>query len=84
MKVHHQIKIKHTPEYALALKSQRENMGLTQLEVAKKLHLSPMGLSHFECGTRPPNVAQLEKWANTLGLELNVTFTLLTTNKQEK
>ena len=72
MKVIHQEKRKDTPEYAHALMIRRQRLGLTQKEIAKKIRISPMGLSHFETGTRYPNLHWLETWANALGAEVEI------------
>ena len=72
MQVIHAEKRKDTPEYAHALMVRRQRLGFTQKELAKKMHISPMGLSHFETGTRYPNLKWLEIWANVLGAEIKL------------
>lgn len=37
----------------------REELGLTQAEVAKLAHLSPMTISHYESGRRRPSIRNL-------------------------
>ena len=48
----------------------RKALGLNQSELAKKLGLSTMGLSHLETGNRELKLTMLEKWAEVLGLEV--------------
>ena len=72
MKVIHQERRKDTPEFAHALMIRRQRLGITQKELAKKMKISPMGLSHFETGVRAPNLRWLELWANCLGAEVKL------------
>ncbi len=75
MKIEHDVKLGRTaPEYAQILKSAREQQGLAQKDVANKLGLSAMGLSHFERGERVPRIDQFEDWAVQLGFEVHVTL----------
>ena len=48
----------------------RKKLGLTQKEVAKKLKISAMQLSHLELGKRELKLSMLDKWAEILGLEI--------------
>ena len=50
----------------------RKALGLTQSEVAKKLGLSTMGLSHLETGSRELKLTMLDKWIKVLDLELYI------------
>jgi len=50
----------------------RKALGLTQSEVAKKLGLSAMGLSHLERGSRDIKLIMLDKWIKILDLELYI------------
>jgi len=78
MKVNHSIEIKkEAPEYAKVLRAIRLSEGFTQREVAIALGISHMGISHFETGTRSPNLAQLESWANVLGAEVVIGIKLI-------
>lgn len=72
MKIQHEIRIRRIPEYALALTALRERRKIKQSSLAKKLGISPMGLSHFERGTRIPRLDQLEAWANALAYEVHI------------
>lgn len=72
MQVIHGEKIKNTPEFARALTIRRQRMGITQKELAKKIGMSPMGLSHFETGMRTPNLKWLEIWSKALKAEIKL------------
>ena len=74
MKVHHNIKIREVPEYAKALKARRIELGIKQEVTASHLEISPMGLSHYENGTRIPRTDKLEKWAEILDCDLVITI----------
>ncbi|MEK6881158.1 MAG: helix-turn-helix transcriptional regulator [Nanoarchaeota archaeon] len=50
----------------------RKALKLNQNDVAKKLGLSTMGLSHLETGGRGLKLTMLEKWANVLDLEVYI------------
>lgn len=70
MKVQHTESIRRIPDYCQVLKTRRERMGYKQSEIAEKLGISAMGLSHFENGRRNPSVEMIEKWAQTMGAEI--------------
>lgn len=72
MQVNHKIKLKNTPEHAAVLRSVRIDLGLNQDELAEKLGISAMGLSHYERGARTPNVERLDEWAQLLGFEIEI------------
>lgn len=74
MQVNHKVKLKNTPEYAAVLRSVRIDQGFNQVDLAEKLGISPMGLSHYERGTRTPNIERLDEWASFLGYEVEITL----------
>ena len=74
MQTHHIVHLRRVPEYALVLSALREKRGIKQVTLAKKLGISPMGLSHFERGTRLPRLDQIETWARALGHEVHLTI----------
>ena len=43
------------------LRMYRETLGLTQLEMAKKLNISRQAYSHYENGDNEPNIEILKK-----------------------
>ena len=54
------------------IKRTRENLGLSQIELAKKIgYQSPGTISHFESGLRKINLMDLQKIANTLGVSID-------------
>ena len=55
------------------LKASRENQGLTLAEVAERMGTDPPALSRLETGKMlNPTLATLHKWAEALGLKLDV------------
>lgn len=52
----------------------RENLGLTQQELAKKVGLSQETISQYENGTRTPNINVEKKIADVLGESLDDIF----------
>lgn len=58
----------------------RKAKGLTQADLAKQLGIAPPSLAQFETGRKNMTLATLNKLADALGYELNVSFTL----KREK
>jgi transcriptional regulator with XRE-family HTH domain len=50
----------------------RRKLKMKQASLAKKLGISAMHLSHFETGRREPKITFLEKWAEKLGLKLDL------------
>lgn len=70
MDVIHKIKLKRPSEYALALTAARENLGLKQTVVAKRIGISPQQLSHWEKGVRHPRLDQIDAWAKAIGYKV--------------
>lgn len=71
MNVSHPYNIK--PQDVLRIR--REELNITQKELADELGISSMGLSHYEVGSRQPRLDFLEKWAAALKMEINVFLT---------
>ncbi len=61
------------------LKSVRVKMGLTQVQIANKAHLSERGYQYIEAGKRIPNVYLAIKIAKTLGVTVEDIFCLAVT-----
>ena len=55
-----------------SLKIRRKKLGLTQTEVANKLNCSMMQISYIERGGRFLKIEFLERWADILGLEVEI------------
>ena len=57
-------------------KAAREGQGLTLAEVADRMEIDPPALSRLETGKMlNPTLATMHKWAEALGLKLNVDLT---------
>lgn len=74
MKTQHNYILVEVPEYAKMLTYARQQKGILQAKIAKKLGVSHMQVSHFEKGKRIPRVDVLDQWADALGMELVITF----------
>lgn len=59
---------------AMRLKKIREQAGLTQTELAKAVNISGPYVSLIEAGKRVPTLAVIEKWAETCGKKVSVSF----------
>jgi transcriptional regulator with XRE-family HTH domain len=62
------------PDYAILLRQSRKQKGWTLEDVAKKLGVSLMAMSHYELGRREPKLWKFEKWLSLFDLELTVDF----------
>ncbi|KKN06981.1 hypothetical protein LCGC14_1071710 [marine sediment metagenome] len=62
------------PEYAVVLRQARKNKGMTLKQVADKIGISFMGMSHYELGRREPRLKYFEKWLDVFGMELVIGF----------
>jgi len=51
-----------------ALKSIREEIGLTQTNLAEKLNKNRITISRWEAGAQPPGIGILDEWCTALGL----------------
>ena len=49
------------------IKSRRKNIGLTQVELAEKVGLTPLTIRRYESGEREPVVSDWEKICDVLG-----------------
>lgn len=61
------------------LKTVRVKMGLTQVQVADKAHLSERGYQYIEAGKRIPNVYLAIEIAKALGVTVEDAFCLAVT-----
>lgn len=52
----------------------RKEVGLTQVELSKKMGISQADISRLENGTRNPSVALLERIARALNMALKIEF----------
>ena len=58
------------PEYAIFLRQARSARKMTLSDVAKRIGISYMAMSHYELGRREPNLSKFEKWLKVFGLKL--------------
>jgi transcriptional regulator with XRE-family HTH domain len=64
----------HTKEYAVfveRLRKAREEAGLTQVEVAKKLKRPQSHISNVESGQQRVDVVELQRFAKMYGKDIN-------------
>lgn len=57
-----------TDGFGIRLKEARKDSGMTQQEVADKIGLTNMAISHFECGRRLPSLENYVRIVRALGL----------------
>lgn len=62
------------------LREVRKRRGLTQEEIAKKLHMSSVGYGSYERGQREPGIETLKK----LSIILNISIDELVENNRER
>lgn len=62
-------------EIAAAISSARNELGLTQKELAKLSGVSQANISKFETGSSCPHISTLKKLADGLGKKLVIAFT---------
>lgn len=60
------------PEYLVFLRQARSAKKMTQEDIAKKLGITAMAVSHYEHGIREPKMSVLEKWLAIFGLRLAI------------
>lgn len=53
------------------LKECRLNAHMTQQEVADKMHVSKMSVSHYECGDRQIYASTLRDYCKAVGVEMS-------------
>lgn len=58
----------HAGEFGRRLCAYREKKGLTQAELARRCDLTASWVSHFERGSRSPNIQNLVRLADALDL----------------
>ncbi|MBE6536364.1 MAG: helix-turn-helix transcriptional regulator [Ruminococcaceae bacterium] len=66
------------------IKNAREDMDLSQSEVAKKIHISQSGYSKIERGVQEPNLNQLRRICQILNLDPAYLLSIKTTSTTEK
>src|SRR6202050_2921633 len=61
-------------ELAEAVRSRREELGLSQRQLAERARMTQPGIARFEAGGTTPTLPLLERLATALGLTLNVSL----------
>lgn len=61
-------------ELAEAVRHRREELGITQAQLAERAGLQQPAVARFETGGTMPTIPMLERLADALGLRLNVEF----------
>jgi HTH-type transcriptional regulator / antitoxin HipB len=61
-------------ELAEAVRSRREELGLSQRQLAERAGMTQPGIARFEAGGTTPTLPLLERLATALGLALNVSL----------
>ena len=61
-------------ELGEAVRHHREELGLTQAQLAERAGLQQPAVARFETGGTMPTIPMLERLAEALGLRLNVEF----------
>jgi HTH-type transcriptional regulator / antitoxin HipB len=61
-------------ELAEAVRSRREDLGLSQRQLAERAGMTQPGIARFEAGGTTPTLPLLERLATALGLTLNVSL----------
>lgn len=56
------------------LKTYRMVMGISQRELARRMNVGFMSISHWEAGDRMPDMINLRIWAEALGYKIKVTI----------
>jgi HTH-type transcriptional regulator / antitoxin HipB len=59
-------------ELAEAVRSRREELGLSQRQLAERAGMTQPGVARFEAGGTTPTIPVLERLARALGLQLTV------------
>ncbi len=57
--------------YGAEIKSHRENLGISQLELSKRTGISHQNINRWESGTTLPNIAFCVKLADFYGVSLD-------------
>jgi HTH-type transcriptional regulator / antitoxin HipB len=61
-------------ELADAVRTRREELGLSQRQLAERAGMTQPGIARFEAGGTTPTLPLLERLATALGLTLNVSL----------
>ncbi len=61
-------------ELGEAVRNRREELGLTQTELAERAGLQQPAIARFEAGGTMPTIPMLERLAEALGMRLSVRF----------
>ena len=61
-------------ELAETVRSRREELGLSQRQLAERAGMTQPGVARFEAGGTTPTIPVLERLATALGLRLTVTL----------
>ena len=61
-------------ELGEAVRHRREQLGITQAQLAERAGLQQPAVARFETGGTMPTIPMLERLADALGLRLNVEF----------
>jgi HTH-type transcriptional regulator / antitoxin HipB len=61
-------------ELGEAVRHRREELGITQAQLAERAGLQQPAVARFETGGTMPTIPMLERLADALGLRLNVEF----------
>jgi HTH-type transcriptional regulator / antitoxin HipB len=61
-------------ELAEAVRSRREELGLSQRQLAERAGMTQPGVARFEAGGTTPTIPVLERLATALGLRLTIAF----------
>jgi ribosome-binding protein aMBF1 (putative translation factor) len=59
-------------ELAEAVRSRREELGLSQRQLAERAGMTQPGVARFEAGGTTPTIPVLERLARALGLQLTI------------
>lgn len=59
---------------ALAMAAARAKSGLTQEEVAQRMHTTQSNIARLEAGRTTPSTRTLEKFAEAVGARLKISF----------
>jgi len=68
-----QTRLRH--ELAEAVRARREELGLSQRQLAERAGMTQPGIARFEAGGTTPTLPLLERLAAALGLSLTVSLT---------
>lgn len=56
------------------LREEREATGMSQVEVAARLHVVPSTITRYENGSRIPSVIEIEEYAHVLGIPVSAIY----------